>query len=76
MVPPLKVSHAGCSRWRCALPALVPCFRVNKAEYMIIIMYKMKTTAVETAVAETFPFGNVAKIAWDIERVKRAAGVR
>jgi hypothetical protein len=52
------------------------CFRVNKAEYMIIIMSKIKITAVETAVIETFPSGNVAKITWDFERVKRAAGVR
>jgi hypothetical protein len=51
------------------------CFRVNKAEYMIIIMYKMKITAVEAAVIETFPLGNVAKIAWQIERVKRTGPV-
>jgi hypothetical protein len=52
------------------------CFYVNNAEYMIIIMYKMKITAVATAVIETFPAGNVAKIARDLERVKRAANVR
>jgi hypothetical protein len=52
------------------------CFCVNKAEYMIIILYKMKITAVATAVIETFPHGNVAKIAREMDRVKRAASAR